>query len=332
MVERWTAGDQDPQAPLRLEAQDLARHMLASWTVQRWYPRADAAPSDAAKMLTLLAKLEDAALINAFLTGVTASSDYHGSDNEAIIAALRLLPVEQASAVIEPIIAGNVATSLCGCGNLLLRAVEGLPEGRFDGAARLLVEAVPGRPDNEPSYRDKRPSSSFVADLMTALTKIDLALADRAADLILGSPKRYRLDDTLVPALCRLVGTETMMSLPTQRLLAACREHLRARSAEPLEAPKDWRRASKLTCRCLDCKALGCFLDDPEQKGWSFKAAEAKRHHVEETIRRSRSDVDLDTDKRGRPYSLVCTKNQKSYDDRVQQRKRDLEDLAKLEG
>jgi hypothetical protein len=167
---------------------------------------------------------------------------------------------------------------------------------------------------------------------MTALAKIDLALADRAADLILGSPKRYRLDDALVPALCRLVGTETMMSLPTQRLLAACREHLRARSAEPLEAPKDWRRASKLTCRCPDCKALGRFLDDPELKGWSFKAAEAKRHHVEETIRRSRSDVDLDTDKRGRPYSLVCTKNQKSYDDRVQQRKRDLEDLAKLEG
>jgi hypothetical protein len=40
--------------------------------------------------------------------------------------------------------------------------------------------------------------------------------------------------------------------------------------------------------------------------------------------------VDCSTDKRGRPYSLVCTKNQASYDRRVGQRKQDLEDLALL--
>lgn len=61
-------------------------------------------------------------------------------------------------------------------------------------------------------------------------------------------------------------------------------------------------------------------------------AAEAKRRHVTDTIRRSRSDVDMETDKRGRPYGLICTKNQKSYDDRVRQRKQDLADLAILKG
>ena len=42
--------------------------------------------------------------------------------------------------------------------------------------------------------------------------------------------------------------------------------------------------------------------------------------------------LDLTTDRHGRPYTLVCTKNQASYDRRAKQRKQDLEDLARLDG
>ncbi|MDH3663922.1 MAG: 2OG-Fe(II) oxygenase, partial [Alphaproteobacteria bacterium] len=237
MVEHWAGGDKDPQSPRRLEAQDLAKHMIAGWTTRQWYPSDDEAPSEAAKMLTLLAKLKDTALINAFLTSITAGGDYTGSDNDAIITAIRLLPIDQATALIEHIIAGNLEKSVCGSGNLLLGAVEALPEGRFEGAAEIMVEALPGQRKSEPSYRDERPNSDFVADLMMALGEIDLGLTDRAADVILGRPKRYRLDGILVPALCRLVGSKTMNSMPMQRLLAACQEHLQARIAEALEAP-----------------------------------------------------------------------------------------------
>ena len=45
----------------------------------------------------------------------------------------------------------------------------------------------------------------------------------------------------------------------------------------------------------------------------------------------ARCDLDLTIDKRGRPYSLVCTKNQASYDRRANQRKQDLEHLAWLD-
>jgi hypothetical protein len=55
------------------------------------------------------------------------------------------------------------------------------------------------------------------------------------------------------------------------------------------------------------------------------------RRHVEESIRRSGCDLDLVTDRRGRPYSLVCTKNQASYDRRAHQRQHDLVHLAQLE-
>ena len=48
-------------------------------------------------------------------------------------------------------------------------------------------------------------------------------------------------------------------------------------------------------------------------------------------ISRARCDLDLTTDKRGRPYTLVCIKNEASYDRRARQRKQDLEDLASID-
>ena len=199
LVERWAVSDKDPQSSLRRQAQDLAKHMISGWTIGRWYPSDDEAPSDAAKMLTLLARLEETALINAFLTSITADGDYNSGDNKAIIAAVSLLPLKQATAVIEHIITGNRDKALCGCGNLLLRAVEALPEGCLEGAAKIIVEALQGMPKSESSYRDEKPDPDFIADLMTALGRIDMALADRAADYILDHPKRYRLDGILVP-------------------------------------------------------------------------------------------------------------------------------------
>ena len=65
-------------------------------------------------------------------------------------------------------------------------------------------------------------------------------------------------------------------------------------------------------------------------KTWIFKAAESDRRHVEETIRQAGSDVETTTDRRGRPYSLVCTKNQASYERRARQRTQDLKDVALL--
>jgi hypothetical protein len=115
-----------------------------------------------------------------------------------------------------------------------------------------------------------------------------------------------------------------------QHLRAACLDHLHARVAMPLEAPADWTRAGTTRCQCGSCRALGQFLVDPGQRHWAFKASEADRRHLEDTVRSDGCDVDCATDKRGRPYTLLCAKNQASYDRRAAQRQQDLEDLARL--
>ena len=172
----------------------------------------------------------------------------------------------------------------------------------------------------------------FLVDLLTALGQINAALADRAADHILAWPQTYEPDAVLVPAVLGLTGPAAHQDVAAiQRLRTAALEHLRARIAEPLEPPRDWARASAIACPCAHCRELSRFLADPDRQSWIFKAPETGRRHVEESIRRSGCDLDLATDRRGRPYSLVCTKNQASYDRRAQQRQQDLAHLARLE-
>ena len=244
MVERWTAGGGDGQTSVRSEARSLAGHMLSGWPMERWHTGRHATPTRAARMLTLLAKLEDTDLIRDFLTRITAGGDYSDSDNEAIITAAHLLTEQQARSAIERIISGNVATSLCGCGNLLLRAVEALPDVRFDGAARLLTGAVATPPDKT-SYRDEVPDPDFVVDLMTALDRIDPELADRTVGLMLDCSAHYGLDDILLPAACRQAGPGTTKSPAAQRLLAACR----AASEQPHRGAAGGTEGLEKTCR-----------------------------------------------------------------------------------
>ena len=73
------------------------------------------------------------------------------------------------------------------------------------------------------------------------------------------------------------------------------------------------------------------FLADPTLPRWLFKAAEPARCHVQASVTQNQADVDCSTDNRGRPYTLVCAKNQASYQRRVTQRGRDIADLALLE-
>jgi len=343
LAERWAANGGDRQSLWR-QAHELAGHMVSTWPTTAWYPQDDVKPTDAAGLLTILTRLEDIARIDAFMTAVVAGGGCHKGDNEAILCALNLLPADRAAEMIERIVTGTTAKSLGACGDLLARAAKS-PSGKsqvgsrlaqLGAAAAVLVEALPGDPSHAPSPHQWRGllgvQSGFLVDLFTAVGSIDPVLADRAADHILAWPRTYGLDAVLIPAVRQLIGAATTKNTAAvQRLRAACVDYLQGRSAEPLEAPRDWGRASALACQCADCSELSRFLVDPARKTWIFRAAERARSHVEGTIRNARCDVDASTDRRGRPYSLVCTKNQASYDRRLKQRHEDLADLALLE-
>jgi hypothetical protein len=116
------------------------------------------------------------------------------------------------------------------------------------------------------------------------------------------------------------------------RLREASLDHLRRRIALPLEAPRDWTRANLLKCTCGDCRGLGAFLVASDQQQWRLKAVQDRRTHVEQSIRSAACDLDLTTERRGSPHTLVATKNQASYERRAKQRREDLEHASVLGG
>jgi 2-oxoglutarate-Fe(II)-dependent oxygenase superfamily protein len=336
LTERWVASRKDRQSLLWQQAHELAEYMLFTWPMQQWYPTERKGPSEVVRMLTLLTRLADTERIDEFADSVIAGGRHEKGDGEAILGALRLLSQDRAAALLKCIVTGTAATSLGACGDLLAHAVRALPVTSLVGAATVMVELLPGDPSRAPPQdpwrSDPSVQSSFVIDLFNTVGLVDETLAMRAADHVLAWPKTYGLDTVLVPAVRQLIESVMIKDGTVQRLRIACLGHLRARVAEPLEAPRDWRRASNLACRCSHCGELNSFLADPERKTWTLKAAEAARGHVEGTIRKARCDLDVVTDRHGRPYSLICSKNQASYDRRVKQRSQDLENLKLLEG
>ena len=69
---------------------------------------------------------------------------------------------------------------------------------------------------------------------------------------------------------------------------------------------------------------------DPQARTWTLKAIAAKRAHLESVIRAARIDLDLVTVQKGSPHSLVCTKNQSTYERHTRQHRADLDTIARL--
>jgi hypothetical protein len=63
-----------------------------------------------------------------------------------------------------------------------------------------------------------------------------------------------------------------------------------------------------------------------------LRAAVQHRTHVKGAIKSANCDLNLVTERRGSPHSLICTKNQPSYERRVKQRQDDLAYIQHLQG
>ena len=325
----------DDAPALRQQAVQLAALMLSTWPRRNQYH--SGRDPNQASMLELLDKLADTALLERFLIEVAAQGNYSQADNPALTAACRLLPTARAVDLLVLIIMANKDTALTGCCGLLHASVSlagqtellakllpvatSLCQALPDGTAKLAAHAGAQAPITD---------SGMMVDLLRALGRLDAALgSDLAASTsrrLLATPEIYPLDGLIVPVALQMVG-----DVGAELLHQASLTHLKDRIAEPLLAPVDWRRDSAIACRCKDCAALSQFLADPSLPRWLFKAAEPARRHVQASVTHNQVDVDCSTDNSGRPYKLVCAKNQANYQRRVTQRGRDIADLALLQ-
>ncbi|MCC8957618.1 2OG-Fe(II) oxygenase [Bradyrhizobium sp. Pear77] len=330
---RWETSNASIQSPLWREADELSRHMLRSWPRSSRRADDDAA---AGRMLDLQIRLGNAGRIDALLAELSAEGHYAALDNGAIVRAAALLPAARATELLIRIVSRNASAHLTACGDLLTRCVAAPAGLTLEQIGQALIDAMPGDPTTQQQVDVSRPAPvkpGFVVDLLTATSRIDAGLAARAIQHLMAWPKTYKPDDVLVPAALAIAKLEERRAWPAvARLREAALDHLRRRVALPLEAPRDWTRTNPLKCTCGDCRGLGAFLTAPDQQQWRLKAVQDRRTHVEQRVRSATCDLDLTTERRGSPHTLVATKNQASYERRARQRRQDLEHISALGG
>ena len=336
LIAKWQAAGPKAGFLHQRQARELAGYMLSSWPAARWYESSQT--TETGQMFQLLARLGEASLVRSMLERLIAQEDHAQADNSAILDALRLLSREHAAERLKAIVAAHGVDALGACAALLSGALKGTfatNPNLLLPAAETLVASLPGDPKTAPKDQWGRPriarlECADLVDLIAITEGTDAALAKRAASHVLAWPKHFGLDRIVIPAVKHLLQAKEHGGPAFEALHNACVGRLKQRIAEPLEAPRDWARSARLGCECQHCTELSRFLADPTLEGWTLRAAQQVRRHVEDEIRRASVDVDCETLRRGSPHSLLCKKNQASYQRRVVQRKQDVADMAVL--
>jgi len=339
LVHRWEASGAKSGDPVWHEARSLAAAIRTGWPTDLWTRRQASNDGRMRDLFAIQLRLDDLDGCADFIARQSADGAYGAADNTALALVLGHLPTGRAAQLLNAVITANVGRLPGACAGLLLRCTQSADPARraaLPAAARALLD---GFPDGHaivplPNWEHPEPlTAAQVADAVNAFLHIDAAIAEQAVMRLLSLPAVYNLDGLLLPAALLLKdGEADPEPAAVQTLRRAVLAHLDARIALPLAPPPDWTRDAAIPCSCQHCQGLSRFLAAPTERVWHFKAAETGRRHVADKVQRANADLDLTTDKRGRPYTLVCTKNQASYERRVRQRALDLQHRERLGG
>ena len=207
--------------------------------------------------------------------------------------------------------------------------------------------AEPGRPGSSAvTLRDlvafraggavRRPAWSLgdeaVRDVFALTSRCGLTSdAARAATLIVRLPEVVAPDRTLPAALGDLHREEGLPdTAPYAALWGRATASLLGRNATPPDEPRDWKIASDTNCDCAHCAELRAFCENPDAEVGRFPLREELRCHLEMIIRTRHLDIDHVTERKGRPYTLVCTKNRASHQRRLAEYAEDVSHMESL--
>ena len=310
----------------------LVSRLIEIWPIdvrRGWPPGPDRRGADEAAradMLRLLAAVADPALASRFVSRVV-HVQYSGAENDDLLAVLDLVGPRGARELLLDLVKAHVARRPEDTLALLLGIGARAParaawrDTQREGL-RVVFTALPAalpekREDPAPWDTPKRQplSERFIRDLFALARRCDLRdEADEAARLIVRHPGSAPPDRTLPAALRELYREEGLAATTAYgSLWRRATDVLLARSSTPPAEPSDWSIAADVACDCDLCRKLRIFCQDPVVREARFPVRQDLRDHLRLAIERHELDLDHETERRGRPYSLVCTKNRASH-------------------
>jgi len=211
---------------------------------------------------------------------------------------------------------------------------------RIELCGRLAERAVKALEtfDQQPSENNWQLREIDRSVLLISLVKAMLAIdavkpLSRLIDHALTSADKYDLTGAHLTAIFSLKSRITKLPVANDAIshwLGACRHELEERTAQAPQKPTDYRRADKLSCNCDECSALSAFLANPDRKQGRFLLAKKRRQHLHQIIDGNLCDLTHVTERRGSPFTLVCTKTTASYEADCKIHERDLQNLSRI--
>jgi hypothetical protein len=342
MVTQWRRSKAKDAAVLEARCKDLAAAILAGWR-ERPYAYGPADPEDPGKstLFRALTALDNPELIRRFLGDVMVKDvsvapgkslatvcQKHGwgTFRDELLTVMRSTNSETAERNVR------LLEQIC---SAKPRKKEGWGE-LCAALSQELVPAVETIDQRSPSYdwrSQKLERTGVLAGLVRSLILTGQSeLLSRVVEHALASPEHYPLRLVHIPALEKLrpwIGKHLKEPCPAlARWVASCREQLESLTARAPQEPTDFRRPAEIDHKCADCAELKRFLEDPSEAVHRFSVRQDRRDHLEHMIRGRKCDLDLQTDRRGSPHTLVCTKNKASYQERLTTYHQDRERLA----
>jgi hypothetical protein len=178
--------------------------------------------------------------------------------------------------------------------------------------------------DWEPAERKHPLGPEFLENLLQALQRFNGGtLCSTAAEKIASRPECFSPVTLVAPAIEQIwVGLRqrtAAVNNSLQHLWTSAAEFLLRRSEAPPQPPSDWCLAVELSCSCPDCRELQSFARDPAERVHRFRIRKERRRHIHNMIDSHRLDMTHVTERVGSPQTLICAKDRRTFDRRMNQ-------------
>ena len=319
---------------VRGRAKDSVEHM-AALLIDRWKNE----PENLDRLLRVLNEHGDPALLERAVSELVPNS-YDGSQNEALLGSASLLPAAMAHRLLAAHFQ-NTAPCLPGAAIDLWNRLATLDPVQLP---EPLLGVLLGALEKSNSFTAKNArwsanASSKKIDAPTFSRFLELlssqhfsAHAAQASTLPEKNPLLLHVETTLLPALesAFAAATRPPAELVNPLWLHTAEFYL-GRSENPPPAPVDWaQQVSVGSQRSPELRELELFARDPVRQVHRFRINQQERQTIHQTIDQLGLDMTHVTERKGRPYTLVCTKTRATYERACQQHRSDLADMRRL--
>lgn len=192
----------------------------------------------------------------------------------------------------------------------------------------------PRPPADATTPEDAVAPSALARFLATVAATFGPARAEDVARTLLANPAAFATHNHLLPLLeffdAHPAQADALPAAILRETAETCAHELLARIEHRPAEPADWAQPATFPANTPELRTLQTFARDPEARVLRLRANEGTRAELHRLITAQGLDMTHVTERRGRPYTLVCTKTRTAHERALLQYDRDRAAMRRL--